>query len=101
MHETAKLIEKNINRQRDYITFLLGADNFEICHFIRNLAKEHGDINLIYDDCYYIAGKFNEYDKRNYDIMSEYDSLSYFLKEYDKEIKEFLLDGAGFEIRED
>ena len=101
MNEIEQMIYDDQQRQRNYITFLLGSDNFDICHFIRNLAKEHGDINLIYDDCYYIAGKFNEYDKRNYDIMSEYESLSYFLKEYDKEIKEFLLEGAGFEIREE
>jgi hypothetical protein len=85
-------------RQINYITFLLGADNFEICKFIRETAKDFGAIDMIYDDCISIAKKFVKYDKKNQDIMSEYESFEHFIDDYDKEIRDFISNDIDFEV---
>ena len=83
------LIEED-ERQINYIAFLLGTDSFEICKFIRETAKDFGEIDKIYDDCISIASKFAKYDKKNQDIMGEYESFEHFLRDYDKEIRDFI-----------
>lgn len=77
-------------RQINYIAFLLGTDNFDICKFIRAKAKEFGAIDKIYDDCISIASKFAKYDKKNQDIIGEYESFEHFIDDYDKEIRDFI-----------
>ena len=83
---------------KEYIVFLLGADNFKVSQKIRQIALNFGMDNL-FDDCCYIADKFLQYDKRNEDYMSEYESLVMFLTEYEKEINDFLDNGEAFEIK--
>ena len=85
---------------REYIVFLLGADTFDISSTIRYRGKLFG-MDTLYDDCCYIADKFLEYDKRNEDIMGEYESLCNFLEEYADEIDEFLNYGITFDIGEE
>lgn len=85
---------------REYIVFLLGADTFEISSTIRYRSKLFG-MDTLYEDCCYIADKFLEYDKRNEDIMSQYESLCNFLEEYADELDEFLDYGTTFEIGEE
>lgn len=90
MNDIETLIYEEDERQINYIAFLLGTDNFEICKFIRETAKDFGEIDKIYDDCISIASKFAKYDKKNQDIMSEYESFEHFLRDYDKEIRDFI-----------
>ena len=90
MNEIETLIYEEDERQINYITFLLGADNFEICKFIRETAKDFGEIDKIYDDCISIASKFAKYDKKNQDIMGEYESFEHFIDDYDKEIRDII-----------
>lgn len=83
------LIEED-ERQINYIAFLLGTDTFDICDFIRAKALEFGAIDMIYNDCISIAKKFVKYDKKNQDIMGEYESFEHFIDDYDKEIRDFI-----------
>ena len=76
--------------QSNYIVFLLGADNFDICKLIRKTAKEHSCIDELYEDCKIIAKQFEKYDKENYNKISQYESFERFLQEYDEEIKDFI-----------
>lgn len=101
MNEIEQMIYDDQQRQRNYITFLLGSDNFDICHFIRNLAVENGNIDEIYDNCDCIASKFAKYDRKNQDIMGEYESFEHFLRDYDEQIRKFFKDGIDFYIEED
>lgn len=82
-----------------YIAFLLGIDNFYISHKIRDLNEEFAVPIELFEDCTYIAKKFLEYDKKYFNTMSEYDSLAYFLKEYENEIVEYLENRTNFEIK--
>lgn len=90
MNEIEQLIYEEDERQINYIAFLLGTDNFDICEFIRAKAREFGAIDMIYDACNSIASKFVKYDKKNQDIMSEYESFEHFIYDYEKEIKDFI-----------
>lgn len=99
MNEIEQYLYDLDERQINYITFLLGADNFEICKFIRETAKDFGEIDKIYDDCNTIAHKFAEYDKKNQEIMGEYESFEHFLRDYDKEIRDFILNDIDFEVK--
>lgn len=98
MNDIEQLIYEEDERQINYIAFLLGTDNFDICDFIRAKALEFGAIDMIYDDCISIAKKFIKYDKKNYDIMGEYESFEHFIDEYDKEIRDFINDSIDFEV---
>ena len=98
MNDIETLIHEEDERQINYITFLLGTDNFDICDFIRAKALEFGAIDMIYDDCISIAKKFVKYDKKNYGIMGEYESFEHFIDEYDKEIRDFINDSIDFEV---
>lgn len=82
-----------------YIVFLLGADNFEISKFIRTLADENG-MDGIFENCIYIARKFEHWDKDKYDEMGQYESLEHFLKEYDTQIRKYLEHGIEFNVKE-
>jgi len=92
----AKLEEQ---RRASYIAFLLGIDNFFISHKIRDLNEEFAIPIELFEDCMFIAKKFLEYDKRNYNTMGEYESLEYFLQDYENEIVEYLENRTNFEIR--
>lgn len=81
----------------DYIVFLLGTDSHPVCEEIREIASEFG-IDDIYEDCVYVAKKFNIYDKDNYDTMSQYDSFLKFLDEYHKQIITYFRIGTKFYI---
>ena len=83
---------------KEYIVFLLGTDNFNISWKVQATGKDWGMFQA-YESCCYIADKFLQYDKRNEDIMSEYESLCNFLEEYEDEIYEFLDNGTNFEIK--
>lgn len=98
MNEIETLICEEDERQINYIAFLLGTDNFDICDFIRAKALEFGAIDMIYDDCISIAKKFVKYDKKNQEIMGEYESFEHFIDEYDKEIRDFINDSIDFEV---
>lgn len=82
----------------NYIVFILGTDNFEICKKIREIASREGMDN-IYENCIYIAKKFNEYDKNKYNYYSQYESLRRFLNDYNKEINEYLDKGIKFNMK--
>lgn len=84
----------------EYIVFVLGCDNFKVCEKIRTLAKEWGADSL-YEDCVYLAQKFNLYDSDKYNYLSQYESLCKFLQEYENEIDEYLENGTKFEIKGD
>lgn len=76
-----------------YITFILGADNFDICHKIRNLPQSCGlGIDEIYDLTTTIATAFNYYDQLNNASanISEYDSLNNFLRDYAEDLDNWL-----------
>ena len=98
MNEIETLIYEEDERQINYIAFLLGTDNFDICDFIRAKALEFGAIDMIYDDCISIAKKFVKYDKKNQEIMGEYESFEHFLRDYDKEIRDFISNYIDFEV---
>lgn len=80
--------------QINYITFILGADNFEICHKLRRLPSVIGiGMDELYDLTNTIATAFAIYDtthKASAD-MSEYDSLNNFLITYKTEIENFIM----------
>lgn len=80
----------------DYIVFLLGGDTFgEITEEIDKIKYEYG-MDSAFEDCVYIAQKFNEYDTNwNY---SEYESLVFFLEEYKHDIIRYLRDNIEFTI---
>lgn len=84
----------------EYIVFILGTDNFDICKKIRDKAIEFG-MDGLYEICIYLATKFEKYDKDKYNTWSQYESLRRFLKEYEKEINDYLNNEIGFDIKED
>lgn len=98
MNDIEQLIYEEDERQINYITFLLGTNTFDICDFIRAKALEFGAIDMIYDYCISIAKKFVKYDKKNQDIMGEYESFEHFIDDYYKEIREFILNDIDFEV---
>lgn len=85
----------------DYIIFLLSTDNFDISKKIRDMINtgEYG-MNEIFEYCQYIARKFEKYDEDKYNYLSQYESFSNFLKEYDIEINNYLDYGTEFKIVE-
>lgn len=96
-----KLFDKNNKNDFDnYIVFLLGSDNFEVCNLLRNAMSEWG-ADGVYEMCIYLAQKFYEYDHtRPYTNKSLYDSFSDFLQEYEDSIKEYINKGIYFTIKE-
>ena len=80
----------------NYIVFLLGCDEFGICQKIRDLCHEYG-VDSMYDDCIYVAKKFEEYDRKHQD-NARYENFFDFLKIYEKELNDFLYDGIGFDV---
>lgn len=82
----------------EYVVFVLGTDNFDICKKIRNKAIEFG-MDGLYEICIYLATKFEEYDKDKYNTWSQYESLEHFLNEYEKEINNYLDKGIKFDIK--
>ena len=84
------VLDKN---QINYITFILGADDFEICHKLRKLPSAIGiGIDELYDLTNTIATAFAIYDtthNASADI-SEYQSLTDFLRDYETEITNFI-----------
>lgn len=74
--------------QISYITFILGADSFEISEMLRERANDWG-MDGLYDNCECIAHAFAIYDwcTDNQEYMSEYESLVEFLSRYDDAIK--------------
>ena len=83
----------------DYIVFVLGTDNFNFSQKLRNMY----DLGMdeLYGICVYIAQKFEEYDNYTIDLgynISQYENLCRFLHEYEKQIDDYLLDCAEFEI---
>lgn len=84
------MIEIN-NDQKVYVTFLLGADDFEISHLLREKAHTLG-MDTIYDICDHIATLFCKYDleENSSADISEYDSLRYFLRDFDNDLKEYI-----------
>lgn len=85
---------------QNYIVFLLGTDNFDICKKIREQGKSKCDMFDMFEKCNYIASRFCEYDKRNADTMGEYESFTHFLQDYNNEINNFVENDTDFEIRE-
>lgn len=84
------VLDKN---QINYITFILGADDFEICNKLRKLPTTLGiGIDELYDLTNVIATAFAIYDTthKTSAYMSEYDSLTNFLKDYENEIENFI-----------
>ena len=80
----------------EYIAFLLIGDEFDVSKKLRNLSKQWG-MDDLYTTCIYIATKFQEYDKdKNY--KPQYESLVWFLREYEKQINEYIDDGTEFEL---
>ena len=77
--------------QINYITFILGADSFEISEMLRERANDWG-MDGLYGNCEYIAHAFAIYDwcTDNQKIMDEYSSLCEFLSSYDDLIKSFI-----------
>lgn len=97
-----KLKEKLTKLQdQSYIAFLLATDNFNVSRDIKWYIEEKYDMQAIYDDCMFIAGKFLEYDKRNYNTLSQYDSLVNFTLEYEKEIINYFTSNEDFKIRKE
>lgn len=88
----------SIKKYDDYVVFLLGMEDFDISKHIREIANEWSS-DSVYDDCIYIAKKFEIYDKDKYDTISQYDSLRHFLDEYNKEIMDYLDMRIGFELK--
>lgn len=96
-----KLFDKNNKNDFDnYIVFLLGSDNFEVCELLRNSMSEWG-ADGVYEMCIYIATKFKEYDNlRDISNLSLYDSFSNFLQEYDYSIKNYIRKGISFDVKD-
>ena len=86
--------------QFGYISFLLGADDFVVSKKIRELAKEYGT-DTMFESCEFIVKQFLVYDKRNENIMGEYESFTKFLDEYTPKIMEFLEQGKAFFVGEE
>lgn len=84
----------------DYIVFLLGTDEFDVCNKIKKWAKNNYDMYGAYEMCVEIAKKFEKYD-RQYPDCSQYDNFECFLDEYNKELIDFIENDINFEVRED
>ena len=82
-------------------SFLLATDNFNVSKDIKWYIENKYDMQAIYDDCMFIAKKFLEYDKRNYNTLSQYDSLANFVIEYENEIKNYFTSNKDFKIRKE
>lgn len=82
----------------NYIVFLLGADNFDVCKKIRSMCEEFG-MDEMYDACVYIAQMFQKYDDANWD-KPQYDNFAHFLNQYNKEIDIFLIENIKFNVGE-
>ena len=90
---------KEYTYRETYITFLLIGDNFEISKLLREKCRDWG-MNEMFEDCLYIARRFVEYDERNLETMSMYDSFERFIAEYDAEIRAFIEDNnKDFDIK--
>ena len=77
--------KKKITKLQDqsYIAFLLATDNFNVSQDIKWYIENKYDMQAIYDDCMFIAEKFLEYNKKNHNTLSQYDSLVNFVIEYE------------------
>ena len=85
----------------EYIVFLLGADNFDVCHKLRKLAEQIG-MDETYEYAVYIAQKFNEYDdyvtkELNFN-WSQYDCFEEFLSKHETKINNYIDNSIEFEI---
>lgn len=83
----------------DYIVFVLGADDFDLSQKLRN--RYDLGMDELYGICVYIAQKFEEYDNYTIDMghnISQYDNLRRFLRKYEKQIDDYLIDYTEFEI---
>lgn len=97
-----KLKEKITKLQdQSYIAFLLATDNFNVSQDIKWYIENKYDMQAIYDDCMFIAEKFLEYDKKNHNTLSQYDSLVNFVIEYENEIKNYFTSNEDFKIRKE
>lgn len=83
----------------NYIVFLLGCDEFDVCQKIRRMCGEWGADSL-YNDCVYIAKKFEEYD-REHTNYTQYDNFCAFIFEYKKEINSYLDYGNVFDVKKE
>ena len=52
----------------------------------------------LFEDCVYIAQQFEIYDKDKKNYIDQYSSLERFLKLYDEQIREFLINGTKFDV---
>lgn len=86
----------------EYIVFLLGADNFDVCHKLRKLAEQIG-MDGTYEYAVYIAQKFNEcynyITKKLKFNWSQYDCFEEFLFNYEEEILYYIDNSIEFKIK--
>lgn len=79
------------DKQLAYIKFILVGDNFDISKLLREKAEDWG-MDTLYDFCDIIARAFVNYDTLGecWNYISEYECLTHFLVEYDKELRQMI-----------
>ena len=82
--------DEYLNEKLNYVKFLLIGDTFYVSYKLRNM-RDWG-MDDLYNVCNTIAKAFCYYDEhsRNIEHYSLYDSLEKFLKEYAKDILEYI-----------
>ena len=81
----------------NYIVFLLGADNFDICKLIRDKAKKENCIDVMFEICKDIAEQFEKYDKKHIE-KNQYENFEKFLIKYEDEIIAYIEEDKNFII---
>ncbi len=74
----------------NYIVYILGADDFNICKELRDLGASFG-MDVAYNKAVAIAQKFELYDKQLPHI-SQYLNLTTFIEYYNEQLLDFIND---------
>ena len=86
---------------REYIMFVLGANNNSISECIRKKVSETDDLWKGFEICEYILDKFIEFDKQYSDIMSELCSFYKFVSEYHDDLIAFIEHNVEFDLKKE
>ena len=86
---------------REYIMFVLGANNNDISTLIRKRVADTDDLWKGFEICEYIVDKFIDFDKQYSDTMSELCSFYKFVCEYHDELVSFINNDVEFDLRKE
>lgn len=82
------------NGYDNYIVYILGADNFDICKKLRDYGAKFG-IDLAHEKAVKIAQKFELYDKQ-LPYISQYLNLMAFIEHYNEKLLDLIANDTDF-----